>query len=126
MLENAEITPEFLNVLSDNFKKLNNTIQILHQNSENNTNFHNQLHNLTQNIGTLNLIFDQEIKNTSKQFSLLNESYSQLNESNNVLLSSGADAVTTKEQLNVLANNLTKLNQIYHNMLLAMQANNHK
>jgi hypothetical protein len=35
--------------------------------------------------------------------------------------SSAADAVRAKEQISLLADNLTKLNQIYSNMLNAMQ-----
>jgi hypothetical protein len=35
--------------------------------------------------------------------------------------SSAADAVRAKEQIALLADNLTKLNQIYSNMLSAMQ-----
>ncbi|MCX8481540.1 MAG: hypothetical protein ORN58_06445, partial [Sediminibacterium sp.] len=109
MLENAHITPEFLQLLSQNFQKLNSTIQGLQQNTEENANFHNQIQILTQNVSTLNLVFEQEIKNTSKQFSLLNDSYTNINESNKIMISSKPDAQATKEQLNVLANNLTKL-----------------
>ena len=126
MLENAQITPEFLQVLSQNFQKLNATIQSLQQNTEGDIHFHQQIQKLTQNVSTLNLVFEQEIKNTSKQFSLLNDSYSNLNENNKIILSSSADAQTTIEQLNKLANNLTKLNQVYNSMLSAMQTNNNE
>jgi uncharacterized protein YukE len=68
------------------------------------------------------------VKNLSEQFAVMtktmesmNTYYSKLSEATNAMSASAADAVRTKEQISQLADNLTKLNQIYSNMLTAMQ-----
>ena len=68
------------------------------------------------------------VKNVNEQFvtmtktmEAMNNYYSKLSEASNAMSSSAADAVRAKEQISLLADNLTKLNQIYSNMLNAMQ-----
>ena len=68
------------------------------------------------------------VKNLSEQFATMtktmesmNTYYSKLSEATNAMSASAADAIRTKEQIGQLADNLTKLNQIYSNMLTAMQ-----
>jgi len=68
------------------------------------------------------------VKNLNEQFvtmtktmEAMNNYYSKLSEASNAMSSSAADAVRAKEQISLLADNLTKLNQIYSNMLNAMQ-----
>ena len=68
------------------------------------------------------------VKNLNDQFvtmtktmEAMNNYYGKLSEASNAMSSSAADAVRAKEQIALLADNLTKLNQIYSNMLTAMQ-----
>ncbi len=68
------------------------------------------------------------VKNLNEQFvtmtktmEAMNNYYGKLSEASNAMSSSAADAVRAKEQIALLADNLTKLNQIYSNMLNAMQ-----
>lgn len=68
------------------------------------------------------------VKNLNDQFvtitktmEAMNNYYGKLSEASNAMSSSAADAVRAKEQIAILADNLTKLNQIYGNMLNAMQ-----
>ncbi len=68
------------------------------------------------------------VKNLNEQFvtmtktmEAMNNYYGKLSEASNAMSSSAADAVRAKEQIALLADNLTKLNQIYGNMLTAMQ-----
>lgn len=68
------------------------------------------------------------VKNLNEQFvtmtktmEAMNNYYGKLSEASNAMSSSAADAVRAKEQIALLADNLTKLNQIYGNMLNAMQ-----
>ena len=68
------------------------------------------------------------VKNLNEQFvtmtktmEAMNNYYGKLSEASNAMSSSAADAVRAKEQITLLADNLTKLNQIYGNMLNAMQ-----
>jgi len=68
------------------------------------------------------------VKNLNEQFvtmtktmEAMNNYYGKLSEASNAMSSSAADAIRAKDQIALLADNLTKLNQIYGNMLTAMQ-----
>ena len=68
------------------------------------------------------------VKDLSNQFEMMaksmeamNQYYSKLTEASAAMSSSAGDAVRAKEQIGILADNLTKLNQIYGNMIVAMQ-----
>jgi len=60
----------------------------------------------------------QESNNHLKAF---NNFYGKLEQVAATMEGSAIDAVKAKEQLSSLANNLSKLNQVYGNMLTAMQ-----
>jgi peptidoglycan hydrolase CwlO-like protein len=51
----------------------------------------------------------------------INQYYSKLNEASAAMSSSAQDAVRAKEQIALLADNLTQLNKVYGNMITAMQ-----
>jgi hypothetical protein len=51
----------------------------------------------------------------------MNKFYSNLVNASDAMASSAKDAVATKDQIALLSKNLTSLNQIYGNMLTAMQ-----
>jgi len=68
------------------------------------------------------------VKDLSNQFEMMeksmeamNQYYGKLTEASAAMSSSANDAVRAKEQIGILADNLTKLNQIYGNMIVAMQ-----
>ncbi len=56
-----------------------------------------------------------------KSMEAMNQYYGKLTEASAAMSSSANDAVRAKEQIGILADNLTKLNQIYGNMIVAMQ-----
>jgi gliding motility-associated protein GldL len=76
---------------------------------------------LTKNLGNLNSIYELELQESNNHLKSLNTFYSNMAQASEVMVSTVDDARTTKEQINVLANNLGKLNQVYGNMLSAMQ-----
>jgi hypothetical protein len=51
----------------------------------------------------------------------LNKFYSNLVNASDAMAASATDATNTKDQIALLSKNLTSLNQIYGNMLSAMQ-----
>jgi len=51
----------------------------------------------------------------------MNKFYSSLVNASEAMASSAKDATDTREQIGLLAKNLTTLNQVYGNMLSAMQ-----
>ncbi len=83
--------------------------------------FHNQVQVLTKNLGSLNTIYELELNESNNHLKALNSFYGKMAEASQVMMSTVDDAQSAKEQIGALANNLGKLNQVYGNMLSAMQ-----
>jgi gliding motility-associated protein GldL len=83
--------------------------------------FHEQVQVLTKNLGSLNTIYELELKESNNHLKSLNSFYGKLAEASQTMMGTVEDAGKAKEQISVLANNLGKLNAVYGNMLSAMQ-----
>lgn len=83
--------------------------------------FHEQVQVLTKNLGSLNTIYELELKESNNHLKSLNTFYGKLAEASTTMMGTVEDAGKAKEQIGVLANNLGKLNSVYGNMLSAMQ-----
>ena len=83
--------------------------------------YHEQIQVLTKNLSSLNTIYELELQESNNHLKALNQFYGKLNEASNAMNTTASDAVKAKEQITALANNLGKLNQIYGNMISAMQ-----
>jgi len=89
--------------------------------SESSKGFHEQVQVLTKNLGSLNTIYELELKESNNHLKALNGFYGQLAEASQAMMNSVDDANKAKTQIGILANNLGKLNSVYGNMLSAMQ-----
>jgi len=83
--------------------------------------FHEQVQVLTKNLGSLNTIYELELKESNNHLKALNTFYGKLAEASQAMTSSVEDATKVKDQISALAGNLSKLNAVYGNMLTAMQ-----
>jgi gliding motility-associated protein GldL len=83
--------------------------------------FHEQVQVLTKNLGSLNTIYELELNESNNHLKTLNSFYGKMAEASQVMVSTVDDAARAKEQIGTLATNLGKLNQVYGNMLSAMQ-----
>lgn len=83
--------------------------------------FHEQVQVLTKNLGSLNTIYELELKESNNHLKSLNTFYGKLAEASQTMMGTVEDASKAKEQIGALANNLVKLNSVYGNMLSAMQ-----
>jgi gliding motility-associated protein GldL len=83
--------------------------------------FHDQVKTLSKNLGTLNQIYEVELTDANNHLKAMNKFYSNLVNASDAMASSAKDATNTKDQIALLSKNLTSLNQIYGNMLSAMQ-----
>jgi gliding motility-associated protein GldL len=83
--------------------------------------FHEQVQVLTKNLGSLNTIYELELKESNNHLKSLNTFYGKLAEASQTMMGTVEDAGKAKEQISVLATNLGKLNSVYGNMLSAMQ-----
>jgi gliding motility-associated protein GldL len=69
----------------------------------------------------LNTIYELELQDTNNHLKAMNNFYSNLAEASQAMQGSVTDAKKTQEQIGLLAKNLGNLNQVYGNMLSAMQ-----
>jgi gliding motility-associated protein GldL len=72
----------------------------------------------------LNTIYELELKESNNHLKSLNSFYGKMAEASTVMMSSVDDATKTKDQISILAGNLSRLNSVYGNMLSAMQTKN--
>lgn len=89
--------------------------------SESAKGFHEQVQVLTKNLGSLNTIYELELKESNNHLKALNGFYGQMAQASQAMMASVDDAQKAKEQIGALASNLGKLNAVYGNMLSAMQ-----
>ncbi|HEU4576315.1 MAG TPA: gliding motility protein GldL [Chitinophagaceae bacterium] len=98
-----------------------NTVQHFNNAAEGTKQFHEQVQVLTKNLSSLNTIYELELQDTNNHLKAMNKFYSNLVQASDTMQNSVDDAQKAHEQIAVLANNLGRLNQIYGNMLSAMQ-----
>jgi len=83
--------------------------------------FHEQVQTLTKNLGSLNTIYELELQDTNNHLKAMNSFYNNLVAASQTMQGSVQDAQKTQEQISLLAKNLSSLNNVYGNMLAAMQ-----
>jgi gliding motility-associated protein GldL len=111
-----------LGTMSTAFNNSANTMASFNNASESAKGFHEQVQVLTKNLGSLNTIYELELKESNNHLKALNGFYGKMAEASQAMMNSVDDANKAKEQIGVLASNLGKLNSVYGNMLSAMQS----
>lgn len=101
-----------------------NSIQHFNQAAEGTKQFHEQVAVLTKNLASLNTIYELELQDTNNHLKAMNKFYSNLTQASEAMQGSVEDAHKAKEQIAQLATNLGRLNNVYGNMLSAMQGRN--
>jgi gliding motility-associated protein GldL len=97
------------------------TVQHFNNAAEGTRQFHEQVQTLTKNLSSLNTIYELELQDTNNHLKAMNRFYNNLVQASETMSGSVEDAKKAHSQITTLANNLGKLNQIYGNMLTAMQ-----
>lgn len=83
--------------------------------------FHEQIQAITKNLSSLNTVYELELQDTNNHLKAMNAFYTNLSKASQAMEGSVTDAQKTQEQISLLARNLGSLNQVYGNMLSAMQ-----
>lgn len=83
--------------------------------------YHEQVQVMTKNLSSLNTIYELELQESNNHLKTMNKFYGKLAEASAAMQGSAEDAIKAQQQIAALTNNLTKLNQIYGNMITAMQ-----
>ncbi|MEO7312622.1 MAG: gliding motility protein GldL [Chitinophagaceae bacterium] len=107
--------------VKDSMNKSAVTMASFNDAAESTKQFHGQVQTLTKNLGSLNTIYELELQDTNNHLKAMNQFYGNLTEASKAMQGSAEDAKKTQEQIALLAGNLTKLNNVYGNMLSAMQ-----
>ena len=115
-----EVT-QALSSVKDAYVNAANSVGAFNTASESARAFHDQIQVLTKNLSSLNTIYELELQESNNHLKSLNQFYGKLAEASNVMMGTADDARKVQEQVAGLANNLGKLNNIYGNMLSAMQ-----
>lgn len=110
-----------LGLMKEAFVNSANTMGSFNEAADSAKGFHNQVQVLTKNLGSLNSIYELELTESNNHLKVLNSFYGKMANASEEMVNTIADAKSAKEQMNVLANNLGKLNQVYGSMLTAMQ-----
>ena len=107
--------------LRDAYTTSANTMSSFNDAADSAKGFHSQVQVLTKNLGSLNTIYELELNESNNHLKALNSFYGKMAEASQVMVDTVDDAARAKEQIGTLATNLGKLNQVYGNMLSAMQ-----
>lgn len=110
-----------LGSMKDAYVKSATTMASFNDASESTKQFHSQVQVLTKNLSSLNTIYELELQDTNNHLKAMNSFYSNLVQASETMQGSVVDAKKTQEQISLLAKNLGNLNNIYGNMLSAMQ-----
>ncbi len=110
-----------LSTMKDVYTKAADSVQQFNTAAEGTKEFHEQVQVLTKNMASLNTIYELELQDTNNHLKAMNEFYSNLVQASQTMEGSVGDAKKAHDQIAILANNLGRLNQIYGNMLSAMQ-----
>lgn len=117
----ARETAEALGQMKGTFLGATQTMTAFNNAADDTAKFHQQVQVLSKNLGSLNQIYEVELQDAHNHLKAMNKFYSNLVSASDAMASSAEDAKAAKEQIGMLAKNLTVLNQIYGNMLTAMQ-----
>ena len=110
-----------IGTMANAFNNSATTMASFNNASESAKGFHEQVQVLTKNLGSLNTIYELELKESNNHLKALNSFYGKMAEASQAMMGSVDDANKAEEQIGALASNLGKLNSVYGNMLSAMQ-----
>lgn len=110
-----------LSSMKDAYNNATQTAKHFGEAAETTKHFHEQVQTLSKNLGSLNTIYEIELQDTNNHLNAMNSFYSNLVNASQTMQGSVADAQRAQEQIALLAKNLGNLNNVYGNMLAAMQ-----
>jgi gliding motility-associated protein GldL len=118
---NAKSAAEALNQVKGAMDKTVGSMNSFNEASESTRQFHGQVQSLTKNLSSLNAIYELELQDTNNHLKVMNKFFGNLTAVSESMGGSIDDAKQAQAQINQLASNLSKLNNVYGNMLSAMQ-----
>lgn len=106
--------------LSTSFEKASANLAEMANSNIDSKAYHDQVNNLAKNLGALNAVYELELQDSSAHLKSMNKFYQNLSLTMQNFNESMEDSKAFKEEVGRLAVNLASLNNIYGNMLSAM------
>jgi gliding motility-associated protein GldL len=107
--------------MKDAYQQASTAVASFNSAAEGTKNFHEQVQVMTKNLGSLNTIYELELQDTNNHLKVMNKFYGTLAQASEAMQGSVEDAKKAHDQIASLAKNLGTLNNIYGNMINAMQ-----
>ncbi len=89
--------------------------------SEDAKQYHEQVQNVTKNLGALNAVYEMELQDANNHLKAMNKFYANISTAMDSMAEASQQSEQFKAQLSHLTSNLTRLNTVYGNMLTAMK-----
>lgn len=119
--QSAREAADALGQMKDTFLGASNTMSSFNNAADSTAQFHQQVQVLSKNLGSLNQIYEVELQDANNHLKAMNKFYGNLVNASEAMAASADDAQAAKDQIATLSKNLASLNNIYGNMLSAMQ-----
>jgi gliding motility-associated protein GldL len=107
--------------MKDAYQQASASVASFNSAAESTKQFHLQVETMTKNLGSLNTIYELELQDSNNHLKALNKFYGNLVQASEAMQGSVEDAKAAHNQISSLAKNLGTLNNIYGNMINAMQ-----
>ncbi len=118
---NTKVAADAMMTVKNSMDKTSETLLRFNQMGESAGQFHGQVQSMTKNLSSLNAIYELELQDTNNHLKAMNSFFGNLTAVSQSMQGSVEDAKKTQEQISLLAKNLGSLNNVYGNMLSAMQ-----
>jgi gliding motility-associated protein GldL len=119
-VQNATVS---VNGISSSYAKAVDAIGGLVTASEGSKEYGAQIDRMTQNLSSLNAVYELEITESNNHLKSINEFVGNLSKVVNNLSETHSETENFKNEMGKLSTNLTALNNVYGNMLAAMNVN---
>ena len=106
--------------LSESYERASESLMGLTSTSEEGASFGEQMQKVSKNLAALNNVYELQLKGSSQHLEATEKFQSQVTDMMQNLSDSVEDTRRYKENMAMLSQNLTDLNQVYGNMLKAM------
>ncbi len=118
--ETTQQATQAMSGMTNTFQSASSSMEAFNQSTQNVGEFSQQMNSMTQNMGNLNRVYETELNDANSHLKTMNQFYSSLANASESMSGAADDAQKVQQQIALLTDNLTNLNQIYGNMLSAM------
>lgn len=121
-VDNISKASSKMNGLSESYEKASETLTGLSVSSEDSNSYSESLRSISSKLSELNNVYELQLKSASEHVDATNKAFEGMDQMMSNLQSSVEGTEKYKENISELAQNLASLNNIYGNMLTAMNA----